>query len=194
MTNKASQKLNIMPDLPVDRDPFDPERARITTQDVASTNRVVLTIPVRCPRPEEFFRIHPSLTVDVALLDHEREMYLVVPEMGPQVPQANGYTLYYGVTRSGSEFLWQVRLPGLDGRTNPWWLSARLYADYAKTKWTRIWADMGAGSYAAVTAPAAIPEPQWPNRTLRDLLFLAFKDRLIDSEDHAILRILRGEV
>ena len=37
-------------------------------------------------------------------------------------------------------------------------------------------------------------EPQWPEQTLSELLRLAFKDRVIASLDHTILKRLRGEV
>jgi hypothetical protein len=36
-------------------------------------------------------------------------------------------------------------------------------------------------------------EPQWPDKSFRDLLATAFGDYLIDREDHEVIRELNGE-
>ena len=39
-----------------------------------------------------------------------------------------------------------------------------------------------------------LPEPEWPELSLRELLRIAFKDKMIDDLGHPVLRKLRGEV
>jgi hypothetical protein len=185
-------KLTIIPGLDPD-DPFAPENARLADGEVLGAEKVVLTIAVRKPQNAEFFRVHPSLGLETALLDHEREKFLLAPAVRSAVPEALPFTLLYCINRNGGVFLWPLRLPGPDGRSNLWWDGARAAAAHAKGKWVRCWANLGAGSYDAVIATAHIPEPVWPELSLRDVLHLAFKDRLIDRPDHPILKALRGE-
>ena len=54
-------------------------------------------------------------------------------------------------------------------------------------------ANMGAGTYDVLEAAAQFPDPVWPEFTLQQLLELAFKNRVIDTMDHPVLRRLRGE-
>jgi len=37
-------------------------------------------------------------------------------------------------------------------------------------------------------------EPTWPELSMREILSLAFRDKLITSLDHPIVRGLRGEI
>ena len=62
------------------------------------------------------------------------------------------------------------------------------------TKWVRVQANMADGKYDVFEATGAIPDPEWPEMTFRDMLKIAFEDRFIDSTDHPILKQLRGEV
>jgi hypothetical protein len=55
-------------------------------------------------------------------------------------------------------------------------------------------ANMNAGSYDVFTASAQLAEPDWPALSLRELLAVAFKERLIESADHPVLKKLRGEL
>jgi hypothetical protein len=45
-----------------------------------------------------------------------------------------------------------------------------------------------------VVAKGDLGEPQWPDKTFRDLLELAFRDRRIDRADHPVIRELAGEL
>ena len=98
------------------------------------------------------------------------------------------------INRQGVVFLWPCRLPEETGRRNPWHESALEAAARAKTNWMRIAADMSLGAYRIWQASGELPEPEWPEQSLRDLLAIAFKGRYIDTHDHAVLKRLRGEV
>jgi hypothetical protein len=52
---------------------------------------------------------------------------------------------------------------------------------------------MASGSYKLFGAKANIEEPQWPTDTFNELLDKAFRDRIISSQDHPLVRRLRGE-
>jgi hypothetical protein len=58
--------------------------------------------------------------------------------------------------------------------------------------WMRISANRAAGEYDLFEAAAALPEPEWPELTFRELLRLAFREAMIDTIDHPAVRRLRG--
>ena len=101
-------------------------------------------------------------------------------------------TLFTAINRQGVVFLWPVRLPGPDGKTNEWWRSAREAAELAMTKWVRIKANMSLGAYEMFTAESVMQDPEWPDLTFAELLRIAFRDRIITSPDHPVVKRLRG--
>lgn len=58
----------------------------------------------------------------------------------------------------------------------------------------KVGVEQGAvGSYDMFVARGDLGEPQWPDKSFRDLLATAFGDYLIDREDHEVIRELNGE-
>ena len=101
--------------------------------------------------------------------------------------------IYTGVTRQ-NPFLWPIALPDANGRINSWSDSAHQAAQIATTEWVRLQSEQELGSYKVLQAQGKLPDPVWPNKTFSELLEIAFAGRIIDSEDHAIVRRLRGLV
>lgn len=184
-------------------DPFDPEKLRLS-QDYGGQLGVrmeILTVPVRKPaktwwvrvRPGEEFRLQ-TLLLD---LEEENESYLLDPKLWPDLAfegVVRPSVMFLSVTRDGVLFLWKVRMPGQDGKMNPWWESALRAAQKAETEWVRVSANMQLGAYNVFAAAAELPDPTWPEITFSEVLRVAFKGRYIDSHDHAVLRQLRGEL
>ena len=182
-------------------DPFDPAALRLS-QDfaaLADVKPILATVPVRKPNKQDYNRVHAAedyqLTTALLELKDERETYLVAPDLrhelfGELVP----VTIFTAINRQGVVFLWSCRLPDETGRSNPWHESALEAAARAKTNWMRIAADMSLGAYRIWEASGELPEPEWPEQSLRDLLAIAFKGRYIDTHDHAVLKRLCGEV
>ena len=83
-------------------------------------------------------------------------------------------------------------LPLDDGRRNDWHATAREAAELAKGGWVRVAADMSLGAYRIFKAEGQLVDPAWPDQSLNDLLRLGFRDRVIDSDAHPIVRRLRG--
>ena len=53
---------------------------------------------------------------------------------------------------------------------------------------------MQEGSYTIYRALGDIPQPKWPDKTLQEMITLAFGGgRLIDTPDHPVIRRLNGE-
>jgi hypothetical protein len=159
-------------------------------------------VTVRRPPPTTYFQVHAGKEMTIALALHEaREnftttYYAVIPKMLGTMMDLRGAffaQVYVAVDRSGAVMLWPVKLP-TGGAGNPWYESALKGAELAKTGWIRIFADPGQGQYRIMKALSSLGEPAFPEKTLSELLELAFNGRVIDSPDHPVCRRLRGEV
>ena len=54
--------------------------------------------------------------------------------------------------------------------------------------------DMALAGYRLMKAKGDLGEPEWPTLSLSELLDVAFKDRVIGSEDHPIFNKLLGRL
>ena len=57
-----------------------------------------------------------------------------------------------------------------------------------------MFGDRDLGGYALFRAKGDLGEPQWPDKSFRDLIELAFRSHLIDRPDHEVVRELAGEL
>jgi hypothetical protein len=184
-------------------DPFDPAKLRLS-QDFAAelgVKKALTTVPVRKPDKTWFVRVHPladyRLTTAVLELKEEREVYIVPPNLYPQLATETAIsprTLFTAINRQGVVFIWPVRLPGSDGKIDDWSRSAMEAAQLAMKGWVRVQANLALGAYEIMQATASLPDPTWPQESFAELLKVAFRDKLVDSRDHPVLRKLRGEV
>jgi hypothetical protein len=76
------------------------------------TRDEMANLPVMRPSKTQFFRIHPRLHGDVNLLKVDglngTEIYAVVPGMVRDLDNVQLYTLFFGVHRDGSYFMWAI--------------------------------------------------------------------------------------
>src|SRR6476660_762352 len=187
-------KLQVLPD------PFDPENLRLDQSfvETSGVKKLLTTVPVRKPNNQDFNRVHSNeayrLTAAIIELKDDREVYLVLPHIAHQLPgECSPVTLYTAINRQGVVFLWPVKLPTPDGKVLEWHRSAAEAAERAMGNWIRVKADMALGAYAMFEASSTIPDPIWPTATLKELLKMGFKDRLVESLDHQVIKRLRGE-
>jgi len=183
-------------------DPFDPNRLRLSQDFAASigVKKALLTVPVRKPAKEWFCQVHPDeeyrLQTAVIELKEDRETYLVDPSLWPELSTESTFSpraLFAAMNRQGVFFIWPVRLPGADGKVDEWSRSALESAEMAQGNWVRVAANMSLGAYELFEATANIPSPTWPDKPFSELLRIAFRDKFIDTMDHAVLQKLRGE-
>ncbi|HIJ43035.1 MAG: hypothetical protein QF511_09260 [Rhodospirillales bacterium] len=180
--------------------PFDPDSLRITGDvNTIGAKKILLRIPVRKPNRQEFFRVNtdPDYRLLCAILElkDEREFYVVTPEVLHILAEdARHVELLLCQNRQGVVFFWPLAVPDQDGRRNSWHESSREAAKLAEANWIRMVANMSEGGYSVYQAKGNIPEPQWPAKTLQELLELAFKEgKRIDSRDHPVVQQLYGE-
>ena len=180
-------------------DPFDLAKLRVSPDFLETTNvkKLLTTVPVRKPGPQDFIRVHPSPAYRDLMafleLKEDRETYLV--DLG-EVPELQGEcfiaTLFTAITRTGVLFLWPVRVPAAEGRTNDWHVSAAAAAEQAMKSWVRLKSNMSLRAYELFLAESKIPDPEWPEHTFSELYRIAFRDRLINRPDHPVIKRLRG--
>ena len=165
------------------------------SEDVVGVKRPLLTVPVRKPLKTDFIRVHSEHMLDCFGLElkTDREHYFVVPTLAPTLIEfVEPVRLRLCVTRQGTVFLWPVKLPKDDRRPNSWHASAAEAAALAETQWTRVASDMQLGAYQPYLAEADLGAPKWPEESWPDVVRVALRDKMIETESHPVVRELRG--
>ena len=128
-------------------------------------------------------------------MKEDGDCYIVTQDVFDEVArEVRPKILYYAVTRDGVPFLWPVNLPTNDGRLDSWSESAHKAAEIAQQSWIRLVANRSFGAYDVLEATALADEPSWPSLSFEAVLQLAFKNCVIDSAEHPVIRRLRGEI
>ena len=184
---------------PTAPDPFNIASLRLNPSfiETAGVKKLITTVPVRKPSPQDFVRVHPAAEYreNFAMVDlkDDREEYLVHPTIMPELTGEVVYkTVFTAVNRQGVVFLWPVRLPAPDDRRSEWSRSAREAAELAMTRWVRVKANMFLGAYEITVAESVMADPVWPELSFSDLVQVAFRGRVITTLDHPVIKRLRG--
>jgi len=189
-------------DRPAAWDPFDPAALRVAAAADLEVESVLTTVPVRKPRRTEFFGVHPApdFCVDTYLLERDdgmdKEAYLVAPGLQSLVAsELRQVRLFTVINKRGTVMLWPVKLPAADNdRIRRVSDTALQGAEQAKLLWTKLVWDRDLGGYQLFRAKGDLGDPQWPDKSFRDLLEIAFRNNLIDRSDHPVIRELEGEL
>jgi len=129
----------------------------------------------------------------VVELKEEREEYIVARDLiGELAGELVVKTLFTAINKQGVVFLWPVRLPDPEGRQIEWRRSMREGAEIGMSQWVRVKANMSLGAYEMTVAEGAMTDPVWPDVSFQELIRLAFRDRLITTIDHPVIKRLRG--
>ncbi|MFZ1948743.1 MAG: hypothetical protein WAU74_01575 [Pseudolabrys sp.] len=182
--------------------PFDPAALRLDQSfaDTVGVKKHLVTVPVRKPNRQYFVRVHSHLEyrlTPAAIIEvkEDREVYLVTPNIARELAgEFTAATLFTTINRQGVLHLWPVKLPGPDGKHNEWHRSAAEAAELAMKGWIRVTANMSVGAYEVFEAIGDLPEPEWPEIPLPEILKIAFSDRIVDRTDHPLVQRLRGQV
>jgi hypothetical protein len=132
----------------------------------------------------------------VVELKEEREYYLVSAAM---IPVLAGETklvkLYVCQYQNGTVFLCPVPQPGEDGKWFQWHKSLAEVMVEAEKHWVRAIPNMTAGGYDMVVPSRVLLEPQVKSSEklpIEELIKLAFKDKIIEDEEHPVVKMLLG--
>jgi len=156
-------------------------------------------VPVRKPLKQEFIRVNPAedMMLPTVIYEdtHERETFLVSPDMmGFLADQLKPAVLVVAVNRQNVTFVWPVKVANDAASKNDWQETALQGCELAKKRWIRLSVDMSLGAYRLFEAQGELSEPTWMTKPLNQLLEVAFRDKVISSEDHPVVKRLRGLV
>jgi hypothetical protein len=182
-------------------DPFDFERLRLADTDPGlGVRELVVDIPYHRPSKETFFRVRPGaehqVTGGVIELKEEDDCFWVDPALWPRLAEEPTFSrrrVFTCVTLSGSPFLWGCRLPGPDAKQPPWVTVPLEAARAAEERWTKLYWDQAQKRHRVRVAEGMAAEPAFPDLPLPDLVRLAFRDRVISSLDHPVVKKLWGK-
>jgi len=160
------------------------------------TKKVLVTIPVKKPNSQIFFRIKKDFCIDVYLFEDKEDsnkLYLVnKTKLGILSEQAKLYKIYLAVNTKNDPFLFPVRQPDETGNWNEWHRGQHRCIELAKNRWVRMRPNRSINSYDPLVAEGKLPEPEFPEMSLQEIFELAFKDQIIDNEEHPTIKRLRG--
>jgi hypothetical protein len=151
-------------------------------------------IACRSPQGNEWIRVKPGpesqFNTPVLRDPSSGELYLVVSPLWP--PLADRLTMVCPrlcFNQDGEMFIWPVPTPTPGGGDAPWQEIAVVLASLAERHWCRVVTDEAAGHYVVSTLEEddALPPPEWPPDDFLDVLYAAFRDRLITSEHHPLI-------
>jgi hypothetical protein len=171
---------------------------RLTPEEAGQigSEEVLAHVSVRKPSANEFVRVHPdpAMSIETTIfIDPERETYFVTPgTRNVLVAGVKAIQLVTAVNQRGLCFLWPLALGDGTGRRNNWHETAREAAVMAKREWIKLVSDMPSGQYRVYRARGALPNPVFPEKSLEELLRIAFRGRVIDSEDHPVVKQALG--
>lgn len=166
---------------------------------LSSGTELLSKVPVRKPSKQEFIRVNPAedmmLPTVVYEDSQERETFLVAPNMMPFMgDQLKAAVLVVAMNRQDVTFIWPVKIANDNTSKNDWQETALQGCQLAKKRWVRMSADMALGAYRLFEAQGELSEPNWTDKPLNELLEVAFRGKVIDTEDHPVVRRLRGLV
>ena len=180
---------------------FDVSQLRLSQNfaDAIGVKKALLTVPVRKPGRQDFVRVHPDPTyrIETAVIElkDENETYLVAPHLWSELPtEVTPKILFSAINRQGVLFLWPVRLPGSDGRSNPWNETALSAAQMAMNKWIRVASNRSLGAYEIYEASGDLADPEWPDISFQKIIEVAFRANFIESFDHPVIKRLLGQM
>lgn len=163
-----------------------PAQVPMTTA-VAAVEKPIL---IQKPHPQEFIQMHAEqFPAQVIQWYQDGQHYLVHPEMLRELEsETKSVRLTPYINRAGEVGLWPVT-----SHPSTWQSSAQSAIEQAKTQWGRVKVNKTTERYDFLAAASQLGAPQWPDKTLDELIAEAFGDRLITSTDHPVVRALRGE-
>jgi hypothetical protein len=181
-------------------DPLNLDSLRLSQDFTLGVKPVTTTIPVRKPSKEWWVRVHPDSSYRISTLvlelkdDKDRDIYLISAPLREALaiePTVSPRLLATAINRQGQLFVWPIRLPGPDGKIDTWNGSAQAAAEQAQTQWVRMAANRDLGLYSVYVATAPVSDPTWPELSFQEVINIAFKDKVITSMDHPVVRRLR---
>jgi len=201
LVSNSATDVSLSTSSPANAGEFDIASLRIPSNFGASlgVKKILNLVPVGKPTPAQFFRTHilEDMQFNGMLLSSKgtQETYLIGPQVAGQLSELiKPVTLLLVIDRQCNLRLVPVPFPGSDGQRNPWHQSLLDALILAKTSWIRISANMSGGGYDVFQAMGQLPDPEWPNHTIDEIIKIAFRGRIINDLEHPVVQSLFGRM
>ena len=170
----------------------------MTRTDAVPTWPQLVSVRVGRPPKDTFLRCHPSLVITLYLYKEEEtgESYMLPPNLAEVAQQDQVFKkrdLRLAVTIQGAVFLWETAMRGEETNANQWILSMWNAQGIAQDKWIRVVSNRQNASYDVKVSESDLGDPVYPEEQFDEILRVAFRNKVIETLDHPILKKLRGE-
>ena len=170
----------------------------MTRTDAIPTRPQLVSVRVGRPPKDTFVRCHPSHVITLYLYKEEEtgESYMLPPNLAEVAQQDQVFKkrdLRLAVTIQGAVFLWETAMRGEETNANQWILSAWNAQGIAQDKWIRVVSNRQNASYDVKVSESDLGDPVYPEEQFDEILWVAFRNKVIETLDHPILKKLRGE-
>jgi hypothetical protein len=170
---------------------------------IITADNILKNTKVRKPGSQEFFRTHPELQrsqrVVIIKNGFKEIVYLVHKNLLPPSKSLEQDSVVVQLTvcinRKGELFIWVNKKSKKDGDPSKHYSDALQSIQAARTKWIRHFWLEDENRHTRRIGDNIPDIPAWPEgTTLQDILIAGFGDRIITSENHRVLKELRGEI
>ena len=176
-------------------------RQTVAYSERTNTKKLLVSVKVRKPDKTWFVRAHADPTyrtiAHILELDREAPYLVLLNDLPADIEKTvSRVELVTTVDADGVIFLWPVKQQRGDKRSddNEWNATARAAALTAERRWVKMVPNHHAKAYDVYTPQVTIADPKWDELpTFTSLLTTAFRDRIIESIDHPVLKQLVGD-
>lgn len=174
----------------------------VTPQNINKSIQKIVHEPIGVSKPPNtFITIHPEKVFCFSVLEFESEGsnkkddYLVLGKVAHLLQDELKVKNYHLYTTTDKVYgLWGIRCENDAKVINRWMRSGVIAKKEAMASWVRITSNMAKQGYDVVRAHGDLGQPVWPEYSDEEILKFAFGDKIIGSENHFIIKKLRGEV
>ena len=182
---------------------FDLEGLAVET-DYVSANGKPERVVIRSgkPRKEEFVFVYADQHVDVYLCELGREQglptHVVHPALIKERPELGDVMklrrLFLAINADNDPFVWETAIPD-PIQQNTWVTSGLRAVERASKGWVRVVPVKRTQSYLIYNPPQKISDPpKEPEYTIKQAAEIAYRDRIITSLDHQLIKPLLGDL
>ena len=202
-SNEPTDQFDLDADSTQDKAP-DPKRPKYgRRQPPANVQKLPPKLSCGTASGRGFFVAHPDRdTRPIVMLvkpdgdDLEEEDWLLV-DADVEDELADVGTMYELVlcrTSNGGYFLWRLKVEEPGGRIDGYTESAReALEEHAGRRWIKLKGDRQSRAYEVIKG-SEVGAIRWPEFGIDELVKRAFKGRVVASEDHELIRRLRGDI
>ncbi|HEV3112894.1 MAG TPA: hypothetical protein VGY99_20600 [Candidatus Binataceae bacterium] len=167
--------------------------------------KVLSTVPPKRPSDHVYFMVSPRedyqaqvggfLYKGADLQERNNKVLLIVTPSMWQAPELKSgikpFHLFTAVDTFGNAYVIPVHMDD-----NEWHRSMFEAMAHAQKEWIRLEAHKTLHGYVRTRGGSLLrdQEPAWPTLSFEELLAIAFKDLLIENDDHVVVKKLRGGV